>query len=171
MDADQKNELPLEWKKTQIVGQTLALVLIPVVIALIGFWYTHQIKTVEVQVRLLETAMQILQQNPDETDFALRWWASDYMQNNRLARMDISVVIPDEIKDKIVQEKLGFVLPDIEILLLANNPKIRKRMQRTYEQIAEEQELEDKLEKLIEEYESKLEDVKQRLLQLEEEQE
>jgi hypothetical protein len=60
-----------KWEKIKIIITAL----IPVVIALVGHWYSQALKEREVQARFVELGVSILQTPPSEESKNLRQWA------------------------------------------------------------------------------------------------
>jgi tetratricopeptide (TPR) repeat protein len=65
----------MEWIST--LSGLIAAVVIPVVIALVGNAYTRAIREREIQGRLVELAIGILKEMPDEENREVRSWAVD----------------------------------------------------------------------------------------------
>ena len=63
------------WDKFDVVGKTFGLLLIPVILAIAGNVVNQSIKSKEVNLRLVEMAVDILKTQPNATNYALREWA------------------------------------------------------------------------------------------------
>jgi hypothetical protein len=64
------------WDKAQIIGT----VLIPVVLAIFGFFINNTIKEKEIKLQYIEMALGILREEPSQDSIGLRLWAIDVVQ-------------------------------------------------------------------------------------------
>lgn len=63
------------WERVKIISTLIASILVPIVIALIGYWYSNAMKERELQIRYLELATNILSQQPQKEQIYIRQWA------------------------------------------------------------------------------------------------
>ena len=63
------------WDKMSAASALLASVLVPVVLAIVGNWYSNAVKRSEVQLKYTELAMTILKEKPSAETEAMRRWA------------------------------------------------------------------------------------------------
>jgi hypothetical protein len=63
------------WQKLSAISGLVAAVVIPVVLALVGNWYSQAIKEREIQGRYVELALSILKEPPDRNNQNIRNWA------------------------------------------------------------------------------------------------
>ena len=71
-----KNEKKDFWDKTRIIGTLL----IPIVIAILGFFINNTIKEKEIKLQYIEMALDILREEPNQDSIGLRLWAIDVAQ-------------------------------------------------------------------------------------------
>lgn len=71
----QQHESNDAWKRISIIGTMIATIAIPIVVALIGHWYTTSLKEKEFGVRYVELAISILTEEPQAHTQAIRTWA------------------------------------------------------------------------------------------------
>jgi len=65
-----------KWSEIRNWVNTIAIVLIPVVVALIGHSYTKALKEREIQLQFVKIAINILQSKPTEHTRNVREWAT-----------------------------------------------------------------------------------------------
>jgi hypothetical protein len=63
------------WDKMSAASALVASLLVPVVLAIVGNWYTSAIKQSEVRLKYTELAMTILKDKPSPDTEAVRRWA------------------------------------------------------------------------------------------------
>lgn len=88
------------WQKIPVVNSLLATVIIPVVLALIGNWYSTAIREKETQIRYVELAIGILSQEPSKQTENIRKWAV------QVINFYSDVKIGDETREELLREKL-----------------------------------------------------------------
>ncbi|MBN1347810.1 hypothetical protein JXJ21_00215 [candidate division KSB1 bacterium] len=98
------------WEKLKSVSALLASVLVPIVLGLVGHWYSGALKQVDANLRYSELAIDILKRSPTETDAAIREWAIDVIDSysgiplNKQARLALQKSSILEIEE-FLQEK------------------------------------------------------------------
>ena len=71
-----RNSQKDNWDKAQIFGTLL----IPVVIAISGYFINNTIKAKEIRLQYLEMALNILSEEPNQETIGLRLWAIDVVE-------------------------------------------------------------------------------------------
>lgn len=69
------NELPPQWEKLKILGTLVATLGIPLVLALVANSFSKDQKELEIGVKYVELATQILREKPTPETKGLRSWA------------------------------------------------------------------------------------------------
>ena len=64
------------WDKARIIGTFL----IPIIIAIFGYFINHTIKENEIRLKYIEIALNILREEPNQETTGLRSWAIDVVQ-------------------------------------------------------------------------------------------
>jgi len=75
------DELPSNWKKAQVASAITASVLIPLLIAIVGYSVNQSIKDNELSLSYIELSVDILKENPKPGTEKLREWAIDVVNN------------------------------------------------------------------------------------------
>lgn len=66
-----------EWEKGKVNIGGFVTVLVPLVLALIGHWYTEALKERDLQGRFVQLAVSMLQDKPQKENTELRRWATE----------------------------------------------------------------------------------------------
>ncbi|TLD43445.1 MAG: hypothetical protein JETT_0263 [Candidatus Jettenia ecosi] len=86
------------WEKVKIVTTAIMTIIIPILIALIGNWYTQAIKERETQLRYIELSINILSQEPSDKNRNIRSWAINII--NEYAPKHLEEETKNELKLK-----------------------------------------------------------------------
>lgn len=90
-----------QWEKAKILGSLIATLGIPLALALVANSFSNDQKQMEIGVRYVSLATQILMEEPTSTEIrGLRPWAISVM--NHYSR----VPLPEETKEDLVRQKL-----------------------------------------------------------------
>ena len=81
-ERSEEKELPLFWKKLQILCTATAAVLIPIAIVVVGHFVNSTIKNNEIRLKYVELAVSILKEKPNPETANLRKWAIDIVNVN-----------------------------------------------------------------------------------------
>jgi len=73
-DADDADR---SFRKTEVVTGAVAKILIPLLIALVGWWYSSAIKQQEIGATFVQLSIDILEEPPDDRPPGLTEWAMD----------------------------------------------------------------------------------------------
>ena len=87
MSEDDKNDLPLGWKKAQIVASILSSFLIPIVVAIVGGFINDNINRSELSLKYINIATEILKLNNQRDNQALRKWAVEIVNEYAKVKM------------------------------------------------------------------------------------
>jgi hypothetical protein len=98
MEENKKDLISLE--KVKVVNTLIASIVIPVVVILIGNWYSVESKKRETQAKYVELAINILSQEPKDNSVNTRKWAIEII--NRYSEVPIT----ENIKTELEQEKI-----------------------------------------------------------------
>ena len=74
-------------ERIKTVGSLIASIAIPLVVALIGHWYTSAIKQNEIGLRYVELSVTILSQKPETHTTEIRAWAIDTINEYSIVKM------------------------------------------------------------------------------------
>ena len=88
------------WEKAKILSMVISFILIPIVVVLIGNWYTTTLRIRELDVRYVEIAIKILMTEPKKETEAVRLWAVDIINEHS------QVKISREARRQILDNKL-----------------------------------------------------------------
>jgi hypothetical protein len=75
------DNIPIKWKKFQILATAIAALLIPLVIAIVGHSVNSSIKQNELSLQYVQLAIGVLNQKPTTETKNLRLWAIDVVNN------------------------------------------------------------------------------------------
>jgi hypothetical protein len=104
------------WDKLKISSTIIAATLVPIIIVIVGNWYTTAIKNSENNLKYTELAIRILSEAPNKNNQNMRNWAIDLINN--YSGVDINPLTRDEmINNPILDwDKIspGYVYPDID---------------------------------------------------------
>jgi len=75
-------------KNIQVIGALVASIAIPLVIALIGHWYTDALKERELRIRYVELAISILNHEPKDHTREIRNWAIEIVNEHSSVKMN-----------------------------------------------------------------------------------
>lgn len=75
MKNNENAKLASGWHIFKIICISIGSVFTPIMIVLVGSFYSNTMKEREIQTRYIEIASQILQQKPDESNKGIRLWA------------------------------------------------------------------------------------------------
>ena len=79
--ANQTTGLSPVWEKLRVSATVISAVLIPVVVAIIGYYVNTAIKGDELSLKYVELAVRVLQDAPRDETENLRNWAIDVINN------------------------------------------------------------------------------------------
>lgn len=97
------------WEKLEIVGKILSILLIPIVLALLGNFVNTALKKSDVDLRMVELAVDILQEEPTEENKELRTWAIAVI--NKHAQVAITELAKNELLNKPLPETVPWQPP------------------------------------------------------------
>jgi len=84
------------WEKFELVGRVSGILLIPLVLAILGFFFNMSLKKSDVDLRMVEVAVEVLGTDPDPKqsaeDQAMRNWAVDVINHHG------EIDIPEDVK-------------------------------------------------------------------------
>ena len=89
------------WEKARILTTIFSALLIPVVIAIVGNWYTSALSKRELDVRYVEIAISILSSEPKKETKMIRHWAVDVINTHSSVKM--SEEAKREVLDNVIQ--------------------------------------------------------------------
>lgn len=75
------NELPPSWEKLKAIGNIVATLGIPILLAIVANSFSQRQKEMEIGIRYVELATQILRADPSPDTQALRTWAVSIIEN------------------------------------------------------------------------------------------
>lgn len=75
------NELPPSWEKLKAIGNIVATLGIPILLAIVANSFSQRQKEMEIGIRYVELATQILRADPSPDTKALRTWAVSIIEN------------------------------------------------------------------------------------------
>lgn len=88
------------WQKVSVASGAVAVVLIPVVLALLGTWTSTALKDREVRGQFVQLAVSILQQPPTPENRSVREWAIDVI--NKYSEVPLESAAEDSLKESAV---------------------------------------------------------------------
>lgn len=97
MSEDNNENLPLVWKKAQVVSQILASILIPGVVTVVGLIINSSISRDDLKLRYIDMATKILQLEKLPQNDKLREWAVKTL--NHYAEVKMSEEAQQEAKE------------------------------------------------------------------------
>lgn len=112
MNNNQKDR----WDKSQIIVSILSSILIPIVIALAGYFINDTIKDREIRLKYIEIAINILSEKPSQDSIGLRLWAIDIVA--KYSELKLSDDALEELKRtalplrKVLQDENGDIITD-----------------------------------------------------------
>lgn len=110
------------FEKLKTVSASIAVIFIPIVIALLGNQYSQAIKEKETQLRLVELSIEILKEKQGDENEGLKKWAVDVI--NRYSEVPLNdVVKTDLISDKIQFPESKNISSLVEPSLSVSNAK------------------------------------------------
>ena len=80
-------------KNIQVIGALVASIAIPLVIALIGHWYTDALKERELRIRYVELAISILNHEPKDHTREIRNWAIEIVNEHSSVKMSSDTIV------------------------------------------------------------------------------
>ena len=86
------------WEKVKILSGSFAAVLIPVIVAYIGYTYTQTIKEREIQGRFVELAVDILRDEPKPENKSLRDWGTQII--NKYSGIQLTKELKNDLIDR-----------------------------------------------------------------------
>jgi len=89
--GNEATELPLKWKKAETIAKVASVVLVPMVLAFIGYLINNSIKGKELKLKYVELAVNILKEEPNEKTKNLREWAIKNINNYSQIKMSSEV--------------------------------------------------------------------------------
>jgi len=111
MSKDQNSGLQKDWwDKLQII----AVIAVPIVIGISGYFINSTLKQREIEVRYLENAVSILREKPNEETVALRNWAVEILRS--YSPIPISAEAIEEIKRKPLPGRIYLTTEKGEVL-------------------------------------------------------
>ena len=75
------NELPPSWEKLKAIGSIIATLGIPILLAIVANSFSQRQKEMEIGIRYVELATQILRADPSPDTKGLRNWAISIIEN------------------------------------------------------------------------------------------
>jgi hypothetical protein len=81
------------------LSKIIASLALPIVLAVLGYWFNDSLKSRELNVKYVEIAVNVLSQPPSEETKSLRLWAID------LINMHAAVKIDDALREVLVNEE------------------------------------------------------------------
>lgn len=107
MGKENSDELPVRWKKIQVITGLIGTILVPFVAAYIGNSINQSIKNNELGLSYVQLAVGILREQPKPETENLRKWAIEVVNNYS------AVDLPEEARLELKQEKLSVSAIDI----------------------------------------------------------
>ena len=108
-----RNSQKNNWDKAQIFGTLL----IPVVIAISGYFINNTIKAKEIRLQYLEMALNILSEEPNQETIGLRLWAIDVVEKYSIL----------QFSEEALEELKRSALPFRKILLDSKGEIVRDK--------------------------------------------
>ena len=90
--------IPLKWKKLQVLSISVAALLIPIVLALVGHLVNSTLKEKELRLQYVELAVGILKEEPTQETSNLREWAIEVIELNSPVKLPQEAI--EELKNK-----------------------------------------------------------------------
>lgn len=128
------DERPLNkdaWEKWEVIGRVVSILLIPIVIAILGNTVNTSLKKSDIDLRLIEMAVDVLKSPPsgeDSREVELREWAVDVIN----ARLDVKM--SEQAKERLLTAPSvsflygGFPNSECEKLMPVENEELRQLM-------------------------------------------
>ena len=97
------NELPLSWRKVQVLSGLIASTLVPVVIGLTGHGISQSVKEGEIRLKYIQLSLDILQSPPQDGTSNIRQWAIKTLNYYSVQSSGIPL---EEAEDDLEQEPI-----------------------------------------------------------------
>jgi GH24 family phage-related lysozyme (muramidase) len=101
MPEEHSDELPISWKKIQILTGLIGAILVPTVVGIIGNTINQSIKNNEIGLSYVQLAVSILKEEPNPNTENLRKWAIAVVNN--YSDVDLS----EEAQQELQKERIG----------------------------------------------------------------
>jgi hypothetical protein len=92
------DELPIFWKKLNIIISLIGIIAIPLVVVYVSHSIEKSIKNKELSAKYIEIAVSILKETPKEETKNLRNWAISIVNEHALIKLDKEILF--ELKNK-----------------------------------------------------------------------
>lgn len=99
-------------ERLKVVSTLLATVFIPVVLGLVGHWYTAALKDREIQSRYIELAINILNEEPSDQNKKVRSWAARII--DKYSEIKIGEAEEEILMHRLTSERIETVAKLIE---------------------------------------------------------
>ncbi len=101
------------WEKAKTLSVLISSIAIPIVLALVGHWYTAAQNAREFGLQYVELAVSILAQEPQQHNRELRAWAADVINIHSSIKLpknvkkDLTIKRLDITKFKLLNDRMG----------------------------------------------------------------
>lgn len=86
-DENNKDDLPLGWKKAKVFSEILFSILLPAVVASVGLLLNSSISREEVKIKYINIATGILEKPPSDKNKEIRTWAVGIINHYAAVKM------------------------------------------------------------------------------------
>lgn len=127
MTTDSKNEgssIPDKSKDGWDKAHIIAIILIPVLVGLFGYFINASVKDKEISLKYVEIAIGILKGDPDKETPALREWAISVINSNSPVKLDTKV--REELKRKPLHTYVEAIGTELKIETGVADVKVEK---------------------------------------------